>query len=109
MRFPGVFVVEGVQETLDLLGDDFRIIPFPGMLRSTVLSTVRVGVRIRLYGQGLRLSLLFTSRCALFLVGRPMKLGIMAGVARMDSYALGSDMIKAGTAVTMHLALCSLG
>ena len=58
--------------------------------------------------QGLRLSLLFTSRCALFLVGRPMKLGIMAGVARMDSYALGSDMIKAGTAVTMHLALCSL-
>ena len=43
------------------------------------------------------------------LVGWLMMLGIMAGMARMDSYAFGSDMIKAGTAVAMHLAQSSLG
>ena len=33
----GVFAVEGVQETLDLLGDDLRIFPFPGMLQPCAL------------------------------------------------------------------------
>ena len=32
------------------------------------------------------------------LVGWLMMLGIMAGMVRMDSYALGSDMFKAGIA-----------
>ena len=92
MRFLGVFVVEGVQETLDLLGDDFRIIPFPGMLRSTVLSTVRVGVRIRLHGQGLCLSSWFWCSCSLpcaFVCGY----GVWARIALVSPF---------------HLALCSL-
>ena len=40
----------------------------------------------------------YTSRCALFLVGRPMKLGIMAGLFQKDRFALFpcSDMYKAG-------------
>ena len=33
----GVFAVEGVQETLDFLGDDFRIFPFPGLLQPCAL------------------------------------------------------------------------
>ena len=52
----------------------------------------------------------FTPRAVLSsLVGWLMMLGIMAGMVRMDSYALGSDMFKAVLLVAMHLALCSLG
>ena len=39
----------------------------------------------------------FAPRAVLsFLVGRPMKLGIMAGILQKDSYALGSGTYKAG-------------
>ena len=70
--------MEGVQETLDLLGDDFRFFRFlvcfsrarwcadtsiwarivlVCVVLVLVFTAVRVRVRIRVFGQGLRLSL----------------------------------------------------
>ena len=49
-----------------------------------------------------------TPRCALFLVGRSMKLGIMAGMPRRTVMRLAVARTRLVLLVTMHLALFSL-
>ena len=64
----------------------------------SVLSLVRQRIQVHAsdYGGWVCL-LLFTSRSALFLVGRPMKLGIMAGMPRRIVMSLAAH-VKAGFA-----------
>ena len=51
---------------------------------------------------------LYTSRCALFLVGRPMKLGIMAGMPSRIVMCLAAACTRLVLLVTLLLALFSL-
>ena len=52
---------------------------------------------------------LYSSRCALFLLGRPMKLGIMAGMPSEIVMCLAAACTRLVLLVAKHLALCSLG
>ena len=51
----------------------------------------------------------YTSHCALFLVGRPMKLGVVAGMPSKIVMCLAAACTRLVLLVAMHLALCSLG
>ena len=84
-HWPGVSVVLGVQETLDLLGDDFRNFRIAGMFRVTFGR--RLGQYYRGYGSGIaRLVLLvplfFFCRC------QALTPCIMAGLDQINSYAV---------------------